>query len=212
MVATAIGTYAELANVKARLNIADVADDAFLQRVCDQVNQTVETKTGRILAPIAQVAYTFDGADAIEGGRLLPIPIGIRAIAQLEIALYTGAAFSIIPATDYFLRPTPQERDPGWPATELWLTDLPSANNPVPFFPPGFANVRVTATWGWPAEPDDIIELAESLAVRRWQARQSGQNDQVGTDQFGEQTISRLLSRDDWHTLMKYAIKSIEID
>src|SRR5258706_14408487 len=187
MPATAIGTYATLANLKLRLAITDANDDAQLQKFCDGVNAWIESKTGRILAPIAGGGpFLFDGHDILEGGRLLLIPQGIRAITLLEVATYTGGAFATVPATDYFLRPNAQERDPGWPATELWMTDLPSAGNPAPYFFPGFANIRITGpgggTLGWAAQPDDIVAIAEKLVTMAWQGRQSGERDRAGSE------------------------------
>ena len=52
--ATAIGTYATTALVKARLSgTFDSADDALIATLCDQVNQYIESPqgTGRVVAP-----------------------------------------------------------------------------------------------------------------------------------------------------------------
>lgn len=213
--ATAIGAYATLVNIKARLGITDANDDVSLQRFCDGANAWIETKTGRILAPIAGLGpFLFDGYDALENGRLLVVPQGLRNLAQLEVATYTGGAFSVVPATDYFLRPIAQERDPGWPATELWMTDIPSAGNAVPFFSRGMANIRMTGNGtgllGWPAQPDEIISIAERLVTLNWQARQSGERNQSGYDGFDASVAERLGGRD-WHTIGRYTVKTVEI-
>lgn len=213
--ATAVGIYAGLANVKARLDITDAADDVDLQRFCDWVNAWVENKTGRILAPIVSGGpFLFDGRDALEGGRLLVIPQGIRAINTLEVATTTGGSFSTVPATDYFLRPTAQERDPGWPATELWMTDIPSAGNATPYFPPGFANIRITGpangTLGWPAQPDEVVAIAEKIVVLGWQAKASGSADETGSGDYAS-IVRSVLDGRDWHTLGRYTVKSVEI-
>lgn len=207
---TAIGAYATPANVKTRITKADATDDALLGRICDQVNAYIEHKTGRILAPISSVAYTFDGTDAIDS-RCLLVPLGVRVISLLEVAPYTGAAFVTTPATDYFARPTAQERDPAWPATEIWMTDIPSSGNAYPYFPAGFANVRVTATWGFPAIPDEIAEIAEIAVVRAYMARRTGQSDIAGTAEDGSLLISRVIDARGWHTLGKYTIKQVSI-
>jgi hypothetical protein len=206
---TATGAYATPVNVKTRLGIDDTDDDELLGRVCDQVNQWIETKTGRILAPIASAVYTFDGYDAVEGARCLLVPMGVRVVSLLEIAPYTGATFSTIPSTDYFVRPTTQERDPGWPGTELWMTDIPSASNPYPYFPPGFANVRPTMAAGWPAIPDDVIEVAEAVASRMFLTAKNGQVDQQGNAEFGASSIGMELWGKALHLIGKYAVKRV---
>lgn len=208
--ATATGTYATTADLKTRLGITDTTDDTLLGTICDQVNALVEGITGRILAPIASTAYTFDGSDAIWGGRCLQVgDIGVRAITLLEVAAYTGASFVTMPASDYFIRPLAQERSSGWPGTEIWITDIPTAANSYPYFPPGFGTVRVTATWGWAAMPDEIIDLALTTAVRTWTGRQAGQADIIGTDEFGKPIVSRYLSGRDRATLQRYAEKAV---
>jgi hypothetical protein len=212
---TAIGTYADVANVKTRLAITNATDDVRLQRFCDFVNAWIESKTSRILAPVASGGpFLFDGYDALERGSLLVINQGIRAITTLEVATTTGSAFNVVPPTDYFLRPTAQERDPGWPATELWMTDVPSAGNATPFFSPGFANIRISGpaggTLGWAREPDEIVGLAEKLVVEGWQSRLSGEKNRQGDADFGA-AIRSVLDGRDYHLLGRYTVKSIEI-
>jgi hypothetical protein len=209
--ATAIGAYATLANVKTRMGIADSTDDALLQLFCDRVNMWWETKTERVLAPVSSATYLFDGEDALENGRLLLYPRGIRTVTLLEVAFYTGAAFNTIPSTDYFTNPNPQELQPGWPATELWMTDVPSSNNPCPFFPRGLSNIRVTMTSGWPAIPDDVADVAEAMVVRSYQSRKAGERDRVGSVQLGQQTVGNDLWGRALHLAELYSIKTVEI-
>jgi len=64
MTATAIGTYATLTDLKARMKITDTTDDAVLQSICDQVNSLIEGITGRIVAPIPTFSTTANGAIA----------------------------------------------------------------------------------------------------------------------------------------------------
>lgn len=208
---TASFAYASTSNVKTRLGITGTTEDVVLGRICDQVNGWIESETGRIIAPITYSAALFDGNDALENGRLLMIPRGIRTVSLLRVALYTGASFNTIPSTDYFLSPNSQERDPAWPAFELWMTDIPSATNAAPYFAPGFANIELTGTGGWAAAPDEVVDVAETMVVRAYQNRATGQTDLLGADEMGRAVISRSIPATFRRVLARYAIKTVEI-
>ncbi len=283
--ATAIGAYATLANVKTRMaqqgQTFGSGDDTILTSLCNQVNGWIESKTGRVLAPVPSVATTvvsgggagstsvtlasgasiqigdallfgpvsgthehgvvtsvagavvglqwplvasyaggvavtrvllFDGDEALENGQMVPLPSGVVSATNLEVAFYTGAAFNLIPTTDWFLRPLPMDREPGWPATELWMTDIPSSNNPAPFFARGRGNIRLDGeTQGWPAIPDEIAGLAEKLVVAVYRARGSGGGQAVTIGTAGERTIEMAMSSQDWRLINGYAAKEVVI-
>ena len=164
-------------------------------------------------APLERV-YLRDGYDSSSGddssqGRVLLDMRGIVMLTALEIASYTRGAFALIPATDYWLRPTPNQRDPGWPATELHMTNIPSPSNPYPAFFPGYANVRLWGQTGWPAMPTTIVGLAERVVVALWQMRAGGGAYGIAPGSDTAQQIPHLLSIDDWKTIQRYTIKSI---
>ena len=188
MTATATGSYVTAAILKTRTGIADITDDTVLTTICDQVNQYVETFTGRVLAPITSAAIKLDG----DGSRILRYPKGIRAVTLLELADYTGAAYQTIAAGDYFLRPGPADRRPGWPYLWIILSDHPAGSHA--HFPAGLDTARMTATTGWDAIPDDVAEVAATAATRAWASVQAGQSDIVGTDDMGRPLVSRFFS------------------
>ena len=207
--ATAIGSYVTLANAKARLGIpsADTTDDTLLTKVCDQVNAYIESYCGLVLAPIAGTqTQCFDGYEAVNGRQFL-IPKGVRTITLLENAAYTGGPYFTIPSTDYFLRPSDFDLNPGYPYTELVMTNVPSVGNGLPRFCPGLDTIRITGTWGWPQIPDEIREVAEVMAVRAWAGRQAGQTDQIGVSEGGMPIISRTVSLRDRETLGRFRLK-----
>lgn len=209
--ATATGTYITSTTLKRRLGITDSTDDTLIGEIVNEVNQFIETRTGRILSPVTHTAVLFDGYDAIEGGRCLHIPQGIRSISLLEVTATTGGTFSTVPSTDYFIRPTAHERDPGWPGTEVWMTDIPSAANSLPVFLPGYANIRLTGTGGWAAVPDDIAAIAMRCGVSAWRGRSSSGTDDFSAGTDGERTFSAALSGKDWKTLERYRVKTVHI-
>jgi hypothetical protein len=197
---TAIGAYATIAAVKSRLGIgvSDTADDPLIASIVDQVNGFIESPdgTGRVLAPISSATYLFDG----DGSDTLYVPNGVRAISAMSIGDSTGASRVAAASTDYFLRPLAQDRDPGWPATRIVLSDAGAFYS----FGTGYETVSVTMTCGWASIPDEITDLALTMAVRAWHARQNGQADIVGSDETGAPVVSRFVSARDRGTLAGY--------
>src|SRR5262245_20998699 len=212
---TASGSYATLANVKARMAQSGVTfgtnDDTILTTLCNQTNGWIEGKTGRVIAPITYTNALFDGFDALEDGKLLVFPRGLRSVSLLEIAPFTGGTFATVPPSDYFIQPESNNRDPGWPGTELWLTNIPSASNASPVFFPGWQNVRLTGTGGWAAIPDEIAGLAEKLVVAAYRARASGGGGSVVIGSDGSRVIERSLDAQDWHLVNSYTYKEVEL-
>lgn len=207
--ATAVGTYAVGSAVKARAGITDSTDDTLIAELCDQVNAYIEQATGRILAPISGTAtlyYDGDGSNRL----YLPVPAsgdypyigGLRTIATLGVADYTGASYTTLASTDYFLRGAVL---PGAPFDWVYLSDMPAGSYYT--FPKGFATVKITSTGaGWSTIPDEIIDVAERMAVRLWYARQAGQSDIVGVDETGAPVVSRGLPISDRNILRAYTL------
>lgn len=156
------------------------------------------TATVALVSTPQTALYYFDGDDS----RILWVDV--RAVTELAVAPQTGGSYVVLPATDYYLRPSTQERIPGWPATRIELSDQPTGG--YFYFPEGYDTVRLTAVLGWPAIPDDITAVACTMAVRAWHARQSGQVDIVGNDETGAPIVSRFLSLQDRKTLNSYRV------
>ena len=166
-------------------------------------------------APVERV-YLRDGFDAsvsddMVPGRVLVEDRGIVSLTALEIASFTRGAFSVIPLSDIWLRPVIQQRQPGWPATEMLMTNIPSPRNPYPAFFPGYGNIREWGQLGWPNAPDEIVAIAERVTVALWQMRAGGGAYQVSPPTDGATMIPHLLSYDDWRTLKGYQRKSLGI-
>jgi hypothetical protein len=197
----AVGAYATLAGVKARAGITDTTDDALLQTLCDQQNDWIERYIGRAVAPLTATTLTLDVT--VPTRRLL-VPFGIRTLTQLEIATQTGAAYSVVPSSDYVLRPPADLRVAGAPAFWIVLKDATGWQ-----FWPGTDTVRLTGTFGWAQIPEDLVEIAEVAVIRAYQARRAGQVDVTGSDLTGQPIVSRGLSARDMATLRSYRIYGI---
>lgn len=201
---TAIGTYIATADLKVRLGIgtADTTDDTLLGVICGQVNSYIESVTERVVAPIGGTVAGTLLYDVPQDTDHLYIKEGIRALTTLEIAAYSGAAYSTVTSGDVFLSP-PNPR-PGWPYDRIYISDVPTGS--IAFFPKGLRTVRIVATTGFAAVPDDLAEMAAGLAVRTWEARKTGQSDVIGTDAMGQPIVSRLVSARDKETLLRYRV------
>lgn len=197
--------YATLADVKQRLwpagTTQDATDDDVLDTIVRAVNAWVTGYIGYYVGPSSDTFRLLHGKDAI-GGKRLWIVGGMRTVTLLEVAPQTGGAFVTATSTDYILRPYSWELGPGEPYHCIEFVDIPTG--PVTYIPYGFANVRATGLPGWAYVPPDLAEWATTLAVRTFKARQTGQADLIGTDEFGNALVSRLVSRRDYATMDRF--------
>lgn len=206
--ATAIGAYATTAAMKTLAGITASDDDTLIGLICDRVNQYIESTCKQVLSPITSAVYLYDGNGLTR--MYLPVPVsattlgigGIRAVSLVEIASETAGTFETIAAGDYFLR---GHKGISGPYRWLALSNLPAGSYTT--FPEGRANVRVTATAGWTAIPDDVTEMALNASIRAWNARQSGQQTVVGTDGTGQWSVAQYMDPRDKATLKAYTLK-----
>lgn len=198
----AVGTYVTTTTLKNQLGgtaAMGTADDTLLGTICEQVNSYVETVIGRTIGPLAAGTVTFDVPATTT---VLYVPQGVRAVTSLLVATNTGATPATAASADVFLRPLNPR--PGWPYTEIHLSDVPTGD--VSVFSPGFGVVQAVGTFGWAEVPEDLESVAIRMAVRAWHARASGENDAIGVDDMGQPIVSRGLSKRDRDTLYRYTI------
>lgn len=196
--ATAIGTYVTLADLKSRTGntSVDATRDALMTQIVDETNQWIESYTGRILAPINSATYLFDGY-SLHSQLVIPFGrLGARAVTLLEAGT-DGTTFSTITAP-YSLRPLAQDRAlTGEPASYLYMTNGYR-------LPLGYGNIRVTMTAGFAAIPDDVRGVAIGIATRSWHGRQSGMQDIVGNAETGEALVTTIVAPEFKRTLDRY--------
>jgi hypothetical protein len=200
------GLLASLHDLRQRLEIpyTDTTEDENLIEWLRQSTSFIQTYCGRRFTPDAATTYTVDGMSAVAHGRCLPFPLGVRTLTTLEVATQTGGSFATVSAGDVFLRPADAERTPGWPYTQVWLSDLSSSH-----FYPGLGNVRLTGTFGWSAIPGDLSAIALTLAVSAARERGAGGGDMVTIGIGGERTFERALSFKDRMTLDRYRLRLV---
>lgn len=210
MTATAIGSYATATALKTLIGITDSSDDTLLGLICDRVNQYIESQTKQVLAPISSATYKYDGNGS--GWLFLPQPVdgatksigGLRAITLLEFAPYTAGTYETITSGDYFLR---DRHGINGPYRWLYMSDKTTGTYNT--FPEGYATVRITGTAGWAAIPDDVTEMALSVAHRAWNARQSGQQNLIGADDMARPFVAQYFDPRDRATLKAYTVRPI---
>ncbi|MBX3031915.1 MAG: phage gp6-like head-tail connector protein [Chloroflexi bacterium] len=186
-------SYATLAGVKARLKITDATDDAVLDPIVKAADAWVMGRVGLDIGPSSDTMRVYDG----DGTDTLFVPGGIRSAPSLvETRASTGDSWTTLTAT-ILLRPKAWEVPPGSPHTSLVLASGT--------WPCGPDTVRVTSSaFGWSAPPPDLVDVAETLAVRAWNARLTGQRDVLGSDALGNPMVSRFVSTRDLDTCDRY--------
>lgn len=195
-----------LYDAKQRLGIDDddtTQDENILEWI-GQITAFMRGFTGRRLTPDPATVYTVDGHGAMRGGHLLRFNHGIRSLSEVAVAGQTGDAFEVVPAGDYFLRPLEHDREAGWPATELWMTDNPSANNPYGIFPAGYANVRLIGAFSWAVTAPELEAVGGNLLTATARLGGSSGGETVTVNLDGERTFLRALSSEDFRTLKRY--------
>lgn len=196
---TAIGSYATTSALKALIGKTDTGDDTLLGLICDRVNSEIEGRTGRPICPIASATYTFDG----DGSRTLRYPYGIRDVSLVQIRWFTqDSLLHTIPSTDYRVRPSANDRIPGWPGTRLEIVDIPLGG--IGYWPIGYDTVSVTMTTGFDAIPDELTQVALNVAARAWNNRELGVQDAQGTDSQGLPIVARFFGKRDIEIINRY--------
>jgi hypothetical protein len=170
-------------------------------------------------ATVCQTIYVQDGFDALEDGRLFVMSKGVVMLGALETSPYSGGPWAIVAQQDYYLRPSGPDLDPGWPYTEVWMTNIPTGSA-YPVFYPGFGNIRFigpgpcTGTtlvpgFGWPAIEDTISDIALKCVVVGFRGRTTGGTDTQTINVNGSRTFEAALSYTDRMTLDRHRVKSV---
>lgn len=205
--------YATKERVKTTLGITGTSKDAIIEKYCLSANRYVETLTHRSIGSSSVSGQIIDGfgVHIQDGGYVIDYPHGIRSISSLEIKLTTDGDYATVPAADYFIGPRDAYRAPDWPGFYIALTNIPSAGNSTPYVLPAYGAIRLSADIGWAEMPDDLRSIAEVAVSRAYQARQAGHADDVGVDEFGESSVSRVLTKSEKSVILQYRWLPVEV-
>ena len=178
------GYLCSLYDVKQRLgiNATDTTKDEQILEFISRVSTGIMGYTGRRFARNPSSGTTTFLFDIHHTTRTLWVPRGIAEMTQLEVATQTGGTFTVVSAADWFMDPPEPERDYGWPATRITLSDIPTGGTGA--FYRGRRVVRVTMAEGWASVPGDIAGIAEDEVIRRYQGRGQGYTSAESADGF----------------------------
>ncbi len=204
------GLLVSVDEVKQELGL-DPTDNSFDETILGKIREVsaaIQSRTGRQFARIPSTSTTTLLFDIEQTTDTLRIPPGIAQMTQLEVATIsqpeTGGVYTIIPTTDWMLRPVSADRDYGWPATSVCL-DWRRATT-LPYFYWGRNVVRATMALGFTSIPYDIKGIALRAVIRRYMGKDSG-GGSVAVGPSGTEFLLPDMSGADRDTLNWYSVR-----
>lgn len=187
--------YATLATLKLHLGITDTSRDALLQSALAAASRGIDGTTGRrFYLDGSATARTYRTADRVlsdpDGDLLLVDDIG----SVTGLLVETGAGASWTAVSGYETAPD-NAVVRGRPVTALAL--------PSGAWPGGSTRVRVTALWGWPAVPDEIVQATLLQASRLFKRKDSPEGI-TGSAEWGVVRLGRV--DPDVHALIQHYV------
>lgn len=178
--------YATLASLKARLGIesGDISRDDLLNQALAAASRGIDRTTGRrfwLDPSTVQRTYTGHGRVVCDddGETLLVDDIG----STTGLVVETGSGSTWTAVTDYETSPDNALLD-GRPITGL------RADGDWGLYAGIRTRVRVTARFGWPAVPDDVVEATLIQAARLYKRKDSPEG-VTGSAEWGVVRLSR---------------------
>jgi hypothetical protein len=196
------GLICSLDDVKQELGQTATTDDEMLLEKIRQVGAEINFVTGRLFTRTPASGTTTYLFDVDEYSTELVIPKGIAQATTLEVATTSqpesGGTYAMVASADWFLRPVTAEREFGWPATRICLSNTSSSR-----FYPGYNVVRVTMALGWDKVPADI----QAIALRAVVGSYSSKSSPTGiTGPSGATFMLRNVSPEDREKLDRYTL------
>ena len=164
--------WTDLARIKRLYGFTGTDDDARLLTFIAATNAELTERVGVFLGPATDTVRTYDGRDAVEDGRVLWIPGGIRTLTQVRIAETSGGTLATATLADFLLRPKTHELPSGSPFR--WIEIKPDPAGDHSAFPAYLENVELTGTFGPGAVADNHASLADMVVMRMWEDRGAG--------------------------------------
>lgn len=198
---------ATVAQVKNRLQNAaagvtfSATDTTTITEIITEVSDWIEGYTHRKFAPDNAATYTFD----TQIGYVLRIPYGIRTVTTLSVNNSahqpdSGGSYTVVPASDFLLRPRVQDGQIGDPFWEIRIS-RGALSGTIGYFGTIENGAKIVGNFGYAATPPAIEAVAIEASVAAFQARKAGVSSAMGIDD----TIVAVPNSKDWmQTLDRY--------
>ncbi|WP_433519045.1 phage head-tail connector protein [Nonomuraea sp. CA-143628] len=175
--------YATLADLKTQVGITDTARDALLNNALAAASRAIDKKTGRRFwlddTAVQRTFNPFGRTVRDERGELLLID-DIGTLTGLLVE--TGSGSSWTAATSYETAPDNALLD------EQAITGLLL---PAGSWGTTMTRVRITARWGWPTVPDEIMQATLLQAGRLFRRKDSPEG-VAGSAEWGLMRVPNL--------------------
>jgi hypothetical protein len=172
--------YCTLSEVKAALRLSDAIDDTLIENSIEGASRRIDGYCGRFFYQTT-TAVKFFASDSYR----LPVP-DISSTSGLIVATDDDGDGTFETTwtlnTDYVVEPLDAVLQSRPYRT---ITAVGGKTFPL-FYIPQEAGVRVTATWGWSAIPDDVREACVLLSMRQF----ARYNAALGVMAFGDMAVS----------------------
>jgi len=187
-----------------RTNPTDTADDELILDHIRQVTAEIHSITGRLFVRTPASGTDTFLFDVYNSGRLLRVPKGIAAATLLEVATQSqpesAGTYAVVPVAEWFLRPTEPDRDDGWPATSIVISNVSGS-----YFAAGYNTVRLTGALGFATVPYNIQGVGIRASAAATLAKGSVGN-AVPIGPNGGVMVLRNIAPADRETLMRYQV------
>lgn len=171
-----MATYASLSLIKAAMKIATTDRDTLLTQALTAASRQIDAWTGRrpdgLTLDAGATARTYDvgGRTVVRSdGRVLLMIDEIGSTSGLTVETGDGTTWAAV--TDYRTDPTNALAD------SRPITGLTGVGRWA-----GADQVQVTARWGWPATPDEIVQACLLQAQRLYSRKDSPDGIRGGAD------------------------------
>lgn len=197
-----MGRYVTAAELIVTLGLDPATDEDVLEEYIEAAEDAIDGETGRRFDSVTETRR-FDIANP---GEYLSVG-DLVSVTAVGVADGTGATYTTLAATDYFLGPSVRQN--GYPYRWISLSDVGSYSYSF-----GYRTVEIAGTWGWTAVPASIKQVVRSMVARTYQQSRGGGVSRItdipglGTVEFANTTSEAMggFTADEARSLARYRV------